>query len=144
TTGRRGRARRRARRRWSWRDPISSRSILPRRPQHLVGVALERPAVEAAHHLVPREPGGAQQQLHLEAVGPAQRDPVLVHGAGVAASVGLAQLHLGAQRLPYAIVLALDGDMRHGQAGLGMGELPYDALIFAGLDDAPEARVEEI
>src|SRR2546423_287324 len=62
-------------------------SIPPRRPHHLVRVALERAIIEPAPHLPARESRDAEQQLHLALVEPAQSKAMRVCRGDAAARV---------------------------------------------------------
>src|SRR5439155_14687868 len=97
-------------------------SFLPRGPHHLVGVLLERPAVEPAAHVPAREAGRSQQQLHLGLPGPAQPEVVAVGRGRVAARVGLDHLAVHLEQLvhPVATRGGVHGDR---QPGLGVREL---------------------
>src|SRR5207247_1448975 len=57
-------------------------SVSPRQHDHLVPIGRERAAVEAPHELEARKPCFTQEQLHLEAIDPAQRESVLDLGLG--------------------------------------------------------------
>src|SRR5439155_21361966 len=116
-------------------------SVPPCGPHHLVGVALERPPVEAAPHLPARESRRAQQQLHLEAERPAQGEAVAAHIPHRAAFIVELHLALGAQRLADPVV-AGRVPQHDRSAGFRVAELALADPPAVALGDDGEAGVE--
>ena len=118
-------------------------SVPPCGPHHLVGVLLQRAAVESAAHLPAREPGDPEQQLHLGPPHPAHAERQPPRIADVAARVGLLHFALDRDELVHAIVgRAVPGD--HRQPGLGMHGLDRRARLVARVRDDVEARMEHV
>src|SRR5262245_5449209 len=123
------------------RGPDGVMSVLPCLDHHFVGVFLERAAIEPTPDLPARKAGGAEEQLHLVAVGPAQVESHPRHGrrTGIAMLQDLAlQHHDLAHTIVAGHVVYLDP-----VAGLGMRGLDREHPAAVLVEDRLQCRVEQ-
>src|SRR5262252_4266660 len=118
-------------------------SVLPGERDHRVRVLGERTAVPAAEDAPAAKPGGAEQELELEAINPALPSFEAVEARHLARAVQLLDLDQGMLHLSHAI-LAPGVPHPHRVAGLGMRRLDLEHARLARVEPVVQPGIRHV